>query len=150
VALSIISGRGEIEQRDLEVPAGRFEVRTKFVPEWPGQVTVSSSTSNLLTVTTPVEVSVPITLLLCSSLGGLVGGLLSRRMRRKSDQWRVPIGVATGFLFYWACIFLGFTATTREVALNPLSALALSAIGGWLQTEVFTVIWGVIRPRTKA
>jgi hypothetical protein len=150
VAFSIISGRGAIEQRDLEVSAGQFEVRTKFVPEWPGQVTVSSSTPNLLTVTTPMQVSVPITLLLCSSLGGLVGGLLSRRTRRKSNQWRIPIGIATGFLFYWACIFLGFTATKREVVLNPLSALALSAIGGWLQTEVFTIIWGAIRPRTKA
>jgi hypothetical protein len=149
VALSIMSGRGEIEQRELQVPAGQFEVRTRFVPEWPGQVTVSSSTSNLLTVTTPIQVSVPITLLLCSSLGGLVGGLLSRPVRRKSDQWRIPIGIATGFLFYWACIFLGFTATKR-VVLNPLSALALSAIGGWLQTEVFTIIWGEIRPRTKA
>jgi hypothetical protein len=62
----------------------------------------------------------------------------------------MPIGVATGFLFYWACIFLGFTAARREVVLNPLSALALSAIGGWLQTEVFSLVWGAIRPRTKA
>ena len=150
VAFSILSGRGQIEGRDLQVPAGQFQVRTKFVPEWPGQVTISSSTPNLLTVTTPMRVSVPILLLLCSSLGGVVGGLLSRRTRRKSDQWRIPIGVATGFLFYWACIFLGFIAAKREVVLNPLSALALSAIGGWLQTEVFTMIWGVIRPRTKA
>ena len=150
VALSMISGRGQIEERDLQVPAGQFQVRTKFVPEWPGQVTISSSTPNLLTVTTPMQVSVPILLLLCSSLGGVVGGLLSRRTRRKSDRWRIPIGVATGFLFYWACIFLGFMATKREVVLNPLSALALSAIGGWLQTEVFTMVWGAIRPRTKA
>jgi hypothetical protein len=150
VAFSILSGRGQIEERDLQVPAGQFQVRTKFVPEWPGQVTISSSTPNLLTVTTPMRVSVPILLLLCSSLGGVVGGLLSRRTRRKSDRWRIPIGVATGFLFYWACIFLGFTATKREVVLNPLSALALSAIGGWLQTEVFSMIWGVLRPRAKA
>ena len=150
VAFSILSGRGHVEERDTQVPAGQFQVRTKFVPEWPGQVTIASSTPNLLTVTTPMQVSVPILLLVCSSLGGVVGGMLSRRTRRKSDRWRIPIGVATGFLFYWACIFLGFTVAKREVVLNPLSALALSAIGGWLQTEVFSLIWGAIRPRTKA
>jgi hypothetical protein len=150
VAFSILSGRGQIAERELQVAAGQFQVRTKFAPEWPGQVRISSSTPNLLTVTAPVQVSAPILLLLCSGFGGVVGGLLSRRTRRKSDRWRIPIGVATGFLFYWACIFLGFTAIKREVVLNPLSALALSAIGGWLQTEVFSIIWGAIRPRTKA
>ena len=150
VAFAILSGRGQIAERELQVPAGQFQIRTRFVPEWPGQVTISSSTPNLLTVTTPVQVSVPILLLACSGLGGLVGGLLSRRTRRKPDRWRIPIGVATGFLFYWACVFLGLAAIKRAVVLNPLSALALSAIGGWLQTEVFNIVWGVIRPRTKA
>jgi hypothetical protein len=150
MAFSILSGRGQIAEQELQVPAGQFQVRTKFVPEWPGQVKISSSTPNLLTVTAAMQVSAPILLLVCSGLGGVVGGLLSRRTRRKSDRWRMPIGVATGFLFYWACIFLGFTAIKREVVLNPLSALALSAIGGWLQTEVFSIIWGAIRPRTKA
>jgi hypothetical protein len=150
VTFSILSGKGQIAERELQVPAGQFQVRTRFVPEWPGQVKISSATANLLTVATPMQVSAPILLLVCSGLGGLVGGLLSRRTRRKSDRWRMPIGVATGFLFYWACIFLGFTAAKREVVLNPLSALALSAIGGWLQTEVFSLVWGAIRPRTKA
>ena len=78
------------------------------------------------------------------------GGDILSRTRRKSDRWRLPIGVATGFLFYWACIFLGLASTRREVVLNPLSALALSSIGGWLQTEVFSMIWGVLQPRAKA
>jgi len=150
VAFSITSGRGQIAQRELQIPAGQFEVRTTFAPEWSGQVSVSGSTPNLVTVARPMQVSIPLTLLLCSGLGGLVGGLLSRRTRRKSYRWRVPIGLATGFLFYWACIFLGLTATKREVVLNPLSALALSAIGGWLQTQVFTMVWDVLRPGAKA
>ena len=147
VALALLSGRGQIGEWELPVSAGQFQIRTRFVPEWPGEVNISSSTPNLLTVTTSIQVSVPVLLLLCGGLGGLVGGLLSRRTRRKSDRWRVPIGVATGFLFYWACIFLGFTAISRAIVLNPLSALALSAIGGWLQTEVLSIIWGAIRPR---
>jgi hypothetical protein len=150
VALSMSSGRGRIEQLELQIAAGQFEARTRFVPEWSAPVSVSASTPNLLTVLTPIRVSVPIALFLCSGLGGLVGGLLSRRTRRKPDRWRALIGLATGFLFYWACIFLGLASARREVVLNPLSALALSAIGGWLQTEVFSMIWGVLRPRAKA
>jgi hypothetical protein len=150
ISLSLVSGRGRIERNDLQIATDHFQVRTKFTPEWSGQAGISASTPNLLTVTTPVHVSAPGALLLCSGLGGIVGGLLSRRTRRKSDKWRVPIGLATGFLFYWACIFLGATVAGREVVLNPLSAVALSAIGGWLQTEVFTTVWGVLRPKAKA
>ena len=149
VALSIASGKGQIERRELQVPAGHFECRTGFVPQWPGQVTISASTPNFLTVSTPMEVSVPATLLLCSGVGGMVGGMLSQRTRRKSDRWRILIGLATGFLFYWACVFLGLTVVKREVVLNPLSALALSAIGGWMQTKVFNMVSGAIRPRAK-
>jgi len=150
VAFSILSGKGKIERRQLQVPAGHFECRTAFVPEWPGNVTIAASTPNFLTVTTAMQVSVPAALLLCSAIGGMVGGLLSQRTRRKSDRWRMLIGLATGFLFYWACVFLGLTIAKREVVLNPLSALALSAIGGWLQTKVFNLVWTAARTRTKA
>jgi hypothetical protein len=149
VAFSILSGKGKIERRQLQVPAGHFECRTAFVPEWPGNVTIAASTPNFLTVTTAMQVSVPAALLLCSAIGGMVGGLLSQRTRRKSDRWRMLIGLATGFLFYWACVFLGLTIAKREVVLNPLSALALSAIGGWLQTKVFNLVWTAARSRTN-
>ena len=150
VALSMSSGRGRIALPELQIAAGQFGARTGFVPVWSEPVSISASTPNLLTVLAPIRVSVPIMLLLCSGLGGSVGGLLSRRKRGKSDPWRAPVGLATGFLFYWACIFLGLASAKREVVLNPLSALALSAIGGWLQTEVFSLIWGLLRPRAKA
>lgn len=150
ISLSLTSGRGRIERNEVQIATDHFQTRTKFTPEWSGRVGISASTPNLLTVTTPLQVSAPGALLLCSGLGGIVGGLLSRRTRRKSDKWRVPIGLATGFLFYWACIFLGITVAGREMVLNPLSAVALSAIGGWLQTEVFTTVWGVLKPKAKA
>jgi hypothetical protein len=149
VAFSIDSGHGHIRKQEVQIPAGQFQARTTFAPEWSGPVSVSASTANLMSVTAPVNVFAPVVLLLCSALGGLAGGLLSRRTRRKSDRWRVLIGLATGFLFYWACIFLRLTIIGRSVVLNPLSALALSAVGGWLQTEVFTAVWGVLRPKVK-
>jgi hypothetical protein len=150
VVFSVISGKGQIDRRELQISPGHFEGRTSLVPQWPGQVTVSASTTRLFTVTSLVQVSVPTTLLACSAAGGLVGGLLSRRTRRRLDRWRALVGLVTGPLFYWASVFIGLTLVKQAVVLNPLSAVALSAIGGWLQTEVFAVVWDVIRPRKKA
>ncbi len=151
VTFAIDSGRGTLAQKEIKIPAGQFWARANFQPEWPGPVIVKASTPNLLTVTTNLDVSMPVALLLCSALGGLTGGLFSYLKRRtKSGQKRILIGLVTGFIFYWACIFLGLAALGRGVVLNPLSAFSLSTLGGWLQTEVFTAIWGILRPRAKA
>ena len=74
-----------------------------------------------------------------------MGGLLSAATRRGGNITRAVIGLVTGFLLYWACIFLGLASLGRGVVLNPFSALAISAVGGWLQTEVFTSIWSALR-----
>ena len=150
VSLILTAGRGQISRQDLEIPAGQFEARTRFVPEWPGAVNVSAVTPNLLTVNVPLNVTWPLALLFCSALGGAIGGFLSKQTRKRDDNWRVPTGLFTGFLFYWACIFLGLSAAFGPAVLNPLSALAVSAVGGWLQTEVFTIVGGILRPRAPS
>jgi hypothetical protein len=146
VVFAIESGQGSLRQQELVIPAGQFEVRTTFVPERSGEVRVSASSPNLLTVVAPLEVAAPVTLLVCSLAGGLIGGLLSRRKGHRRNPWRPIIGAVTGFLFYWACIFLRLGSIANGVALNPLSALALSMIGGWLQTKVFTAVWPLLQP----
>ncbi len=150
VSLFITSGRGQISRQDIEIPAGQFTARARFVPEWPGAVNVSAATPNLLTVSVPLSVTWPIALLFCSALGGTIGGLLSKQTRKRGDNWRVPTGLFTGFLLYWASIFLGLSVWLGPAVLNPLSALAISAIGGWLQTEVFTIVSDLLRPRAPA
>jgi hypothetical protein len=145
VVFAIESGQGSLRQQELVIPAGQFEVRTTFVPERSGEVRVSASSPNLLTVVAPLDVAAPVTLLVCSIAGGLIGGLLSRRKGHRRNPWRPIIGAVTGFLFYWACIFLRLGSIANGVALNPLSAVALSMIGGWLQTEVFTAVWSLLQ-----
>jgi hypothetical protein len=146
VAFSIDSGHAQLGAQQMQIAAGQFEVRTTFTPQWAGATKVSVSTPNLLTATAPVQVSIPVGLLLCSIAGGLIGGLLSPRSRRKADRWRPAVGVATGFLLYWACIFLGLSNLSRGLVLNPLSALAISAIGGWLQMQVFSSLSRIVQP----
>jgi hypothetical protein len=151
VTFAIDSGRGTLTQKEVRIPAGQFWARATFQPQWAGLVSVSASTPNLLSVATNIDVSTPVALLLCSALGGLVGGVFSYlKTRSKSGQQRILIGLVTGFIFYWACIFLGLASLGRGVVLNPLSAFSLSTLGGWLQTEVFTAIWKILRPRAKA
>ena len=73
-------------------------------------------------------------------MGGLVGGLLAF-LRHRGSRWpRIAVGGVTGFLLYWAFMFGLTRVIPRGFVLNPLSNFALSTIGGWLGTEVFTLL----------
>jgi hypothetical protein len=122
----------------VDVGAGQFEARTTFQPSWLGRAEISAATPNLLTVSMPLQVSAPLGLLLCSLAGGLAGGYFSYWKRKRSGRRQIGIGVVTGFLFYWACLFLGLAVVGHAAVVNPLSAFALSTFGGWMQTGVFT------------
>jgi hypothetical protein len=150
VSLMIDAGRGVIESQQVQIPAGGFQARSRFLPGISGQVTVSASTPNLLTATIPIQVSLPLALLLLSAAGGAVGGYLSYVKRKRSGIRQIWIGLITGFVFYWACIFLGLASVSRGVALNPVSALVLSIAGGWLQTSVLGMLTSRLKPRAKA
>jgi hypothetical protein len=140
VTFAIQSGRGSITRKEIDIPAGQFQVRSTFEPAWLGPTSILAATPNLLTVTAPVQVSAPTSLLLFSLAGGLAGGYLSYSKRKRSAPRRIAIGVVTGFIFYWACLFVGLAALGRGLVVNPLSAFALSTLGGWMQTEVFTML----------
>lgn len=146
VTFAIRAGRGELTQRELDIGAGQFEARTVFQPAWLGQFAISAATPNLFTVSVPLQVSMPLGLLMCSLGGGLAGGYFSYLKRKRSGRRRIGIGVVTGFIFYWACLFVGLAAIGHAVVVNPFSAFALSAFGGWMQTDVFT-LW---KSRLKA
>ncbi len=147
VSVVLNSGRGTIERKQLEIPAGGFDARTNFLPEASGTVLISAATPNLLTSTATLQVSLPVALFLLSVLGGTAGGYLAYVKRKRSGIRQLWIGTITGFIFYWICIFLGLASVSRAVALNPLSALVLSTAGGWLQTNVLSMLTSRLKAR---
>jgi len=142
ISFAIERGRGEIEKKELEIPAGRAEGRTSFLPTWIGEVEISAATPDLQPATLPIplKVSPPIMPLSLSALGGLAGGLIAFWVGQRSKWWRIIVGLIAGFVLYWAFVFGVLNFVPRAIVLNPLSAFALSTLGGWLGTEVFAQI----------
>ena len=147
VMFSIISGKGQVDSHFVQIPAGQSSAQVTFRPEWRGTVKVSAATANLMSAEAPVSVAVPLALLLCSVIGALMGSILPQRTeKKKSRRWHPFVALITGFLLYWFCIFVGLGSIGRDVALNPITAIAISALGGWLQTGVLEGIWSGIKP----
>jgi len=141
ISFAIEQGRGEIKDDTLQIPKGHSDGRTSFAPTWRGQVKLLAATPNLQIAATPLTVTLPMSLLILSAIGGVAGGGIAFKVHPESTWWRILIGLVTGFVLYWAFIFIGgLTMLSRAVVLNPLSAFALSTLGGWLGTEVFTFI----------
>jgi len=140
ISFAIERGRGELETTELTIPAGRAENRTGFLPIWIGNVTVSAATPDLAVKEVALRVALPVLLLSLSGLGGLTGGAVAYWTKEKSKWWRLLIGLIAGFILYWAFVFGALNTISRAIVLNPLSAFALSTIGGWLGTEVFVLI----------
>ena len=138
----IESGGSKLEEEALTIASNTYEASTLFRPYKPGAVKIIASTEGLLDATAPLIVTWPVLLLCLSGFGGLAGGLLAAWVRKKELlSHRLITGLITGFVFYWAALFLtGFVALPRVLVLNQLSAVALSVIGGWLGTEVFTLV----------
>ncbi len=140
VSFTIEAGRGDIETKELTIAAGGFEARTSFRPTWRGKVTISAATPNLQTASVLVTVSLPVVVLTLSVIGATIGGVIAYWREQQPKWWRIVLGLVTGFVFYWAFVFGVLPLISREIVLNPLSALALSVIGGWLGTEVFSMV----------
>ena len=140
VAFEIDNGRGEIGDKEIKIAPGSFQGRTTFKPTWRGQVMLAAATPNLPASSAPVKVSLPTLLLTLTAVGGVAGGFIAFWREANAKWWRILIGLLTGFVLYWGFIFGLLPMLPRNVALNPLSALALSVIGGWLGTEVFNII----------
>ena len=140
VTLALESTGGEIEKETIEIPVGSSEGRTRFRPTGLGNVVVSGSIDTLVNQTAQIKVSLPIGLLATSIVGGLIGGLLAWLRTRHARWTRIAIGSITGFMLYWAFLFGLVPLFPRANVLNPLTDFALSVLGGWLGTEVFTLI----------
>jgi hypothetical protein len=152
VSLAVDSGGGILANPDLVIAANNADARTKFTPIRWGQTTIRASTPNLYENTTPVTIVLPGLLLALSGFGGLIGGgvaaVAGAPNKKTSKAWRVAVGVVTGFVFYWACIFInGYVKISPGIALNPISTVALATIGGFAGTKVLS---GLLKFFTKA
>ena len=134
------TGRGDFDYDELVIPAGRRDGSRTFLPYWPGTVTVLVSVDNLPDASAPLQVSWPLWHLIFTAVGGLVGGMFAYWVRKDSRWWRIPMGAITGFILYWAIIFIFRTKISHSSVLNPLSAFGFAAVGGWLGTEVFSLV----------
>ncbi|MEB2362579.1 MAG: Ig-like domain-containing protein [Bryobacterales bacterium] len=153
VSLALDRGRGTIEKSELTIPAGASEARTGFSPFWWGTMAIAVSSPNLFTVTAPMEVKFPFALLGISLLGGLAGAYVLLLRNRRTKPWRVFVGALTGFVFYWACLFLSLVGLPGTIVLNPLSAFVLSVLGGWMGPEIFERLlarFGFAKEKAKA
>ncbi|HEX2574481.1 MAG TPA: hypothetical protein VH877_33350 [Polyangia bacterium] len=140
VDLTLDRGHGVLASEHLTIAAGQSEVSTTFEPTWPGPVAFSASTPSLFRQSTTLRITWPVGLLLISLLGGIVGGALAPRRDRRQHAARIATGAVTGFVLYWAFIAGLLPVLPRQIVLNPLSAFALSTLGGWMGTEVFTLV----------
>lgn len=135
IALRLEEGNGEVQPVQVEIAAGKFEGRAKFMPWWMGATKVVAVTPNLIERSATLTVQLPTLLIALTAAGGLVGGIIAFWTNR-SRWWRVVIGAFAGFVLYWAMIFGLLQSIPRNVALNPLSAFAVALIGGYVGPQL--------------
>ena len=140
VLLTIDQGDGMLDVNEFTIAAGSAEGRASFKPTAVGEVVLAVASPNLVGVQVPLTVTWPVLLLLATALGGSAGGLLAFALEKGAKWWRIAIGLLTGFVLYWAAVFIGIDAIAGGIALNPLSAFVISVIGGWAGTKVFTLL----------
>lgn len=139
ISLSIESGRGEVEPKVIAIRPGHFEGRARFTPASSGTVVIAAWTESLAADREELQIDRSTTLLIWSGIGGLLGGLLAF-WSRSLKWWRLPMGAITSQVFYWSFTFGALPLLPSAVVVNAWSAFAISVIGGWLGTEVFSLI----------
>jgi hypothetical protein len=143
ISMSIKKGEGHFDPEDnaVTLKPPDHSAGILFFPGFGiGETELTASTDQLPTITLHVRVRPPIALLLISALGGLVGGAIFISVHRGSSRSRIVIGAVTGFILYWGVVFGIIATKTSFPAVNPLSDFAISVIGGWLGTEVFSLL----------
>jgi hypothetical protein len=143
IFLSITKGEGHLDPEGeaviLEPPNHSAEI--SFVPGFGvGETDLTASTDQLKSVELQVRTRLPIALILIAIAGGLVGGAIYISVHRRAKRARIAIGAVTGFILYWAVVFGVIATKTSFLVLSPLSDFAISVIGGWLGTEVFSLV----------
>lgn len=140
VSFQLDSDVGKLSADSIVIQAGQYEARTTFIPVKKGEATITAAMPNFISKKQTLQVDTPVLILMLSAFGGLLGGLIAFWVGDKAKWWRIVVGLVTGFVLYWACIFISLSSLPRGVVLHIMTALALPILGGWMGTEVFTVV----------
>jgi hypothetical protein len=143
VFLSIRKGSGHLTSKDNSItitppdPAGS----ASFVPGFKiGETELLATTNELPDANISLTVTTPVWLLLISVVGGLAGGSIYVFTNKSAGVIRIVIGAFTGFLLYWGVVFGVLSITGPAAVVNPISDFAISVIGGWIGTQVFSLL----------
>jgi hypothetical protein len=146
IDVAILAGSGEVSSNVIVIANNSASAHTAFIPTRRGLVKICASTPNLLTGTVEIMVTIPVVLICCSLMGALLGGiaacLVAPARRQHKPGWgvRISVSLIAGFTFYYFGI-LGFLShITPVIGLNPVGAIVLSIVGGWLGSEVFELV----------
>jgi hypothetical protein len=143
VTFRINQGSGAFSNYEVTIPTGASEVRTKFLPTQRGKVLVMASSDNMSDQQIELVVSWPALLLFLAGIGGLVGGALAYGVvHRKNPVLYIAGGVVTGCVLFWFVIngLVPKFPVARSAVLNPIGAICVAIVGGWVGTEIFTPI----------
>ncbi len=139
VSFELNSPIGSLQDQSISIKPGNFEGRTSFIPTARGDVSITAFMTGFEKREVTLRVTTPLLLLFLSAIGGFLGGSIAYKVKPET-LWRIPIGVITGFVLYWACLFGLISHIPRFAVLNQISAVVVPILGGWLGTEVFTII----------
>jgi hypothetical protein len=143
VYLSVLSGNGEISPTELTFKPNDGRVVAKFIPTRPGVVRLSVKSPYLQDAVADVTVSIPYVLMLLCAVGSLLGAVIAFWTEKPAASWqRIPIGLITGFILYWAFLFgvVHIANFPHAYVVNPFSATILPIFGGWGGTKVITML----------
>jgi hypothetical protein len=141
--LSIASGTGQFEKWSVKFDSEKGYAAATFIPTAPGVIKVVGTTLYLQDQSASFTVTMSFSLLLLCAIGGTLGGVVSYLTEKPAASWpRIFIGLITGFVLYWGFLFgvVSLSSVSHGFLLNPLVAMALSLIGGWIGTNVFTIL----------
>lgn len=143
ISVSIARGDGHLDpdSNSITLTPPNHTAEMWFIPGFRiGDTELTASTDQLRSINLHVRVRAPLALLLIAAMGGLIGGAIFISVHRQARRSRIVIGAITGFIFYWAVVFGVITTKSSLLVVSPLSDFAISVIGGWMGTEVFSVI----------
>jgi hypothetical protein len=141
--LSIASGTGQFDKWSVRFDSEKGYATATFIPTSPGIIEVVGTTLYLQDQSARFIVTMSFSLLVLCAVGGTLGGLVSYLTQKPSASWaRIFIGLITGFVLYWAFLFgaVHLSSFSHGFLFNPFVAMVLSIIGGWIGTNVFTIV----------
>ena len=147
VTLALREGNGALRPLEMTFETGDSTARASFQPTYWGKVVVAGQIPFRLEEQAIFTVKSGVGIFLLSLIGGLIGGVLAYRVKRRKNPWRILIGLVTGFALFAFFLFFGaeniLAVTGGMNVLNPVSVFLLSLAGGWAGTNVLA--WALKR-----